>query len=274
VRPLARALRRRPIVLIALGAVAALFGFAVIGPALVPFDPTRVSRDVLQPPGGIHLLGTDHLGRDVLAQLASGARVTAAVGLATAVAATFIGLLVGAASAYYAGPLDALLMRTTEFFQIVPTFILAAVVVALVGAGLTTVILVLALLAWPQVARVTRAEVLRLKSAPFVDVGRCLGMLDHELVAREILPNAMAPVVALGTVIVAQAILLQAGLSFLGLSDPSLPSWGNMLNVGQVYLGQAWWLSAFPGVAIVITVIAFNVLGDAFQDLLTPVRTR
>lgn len=273
-RQLARELGRRRVVAVTMGVVAALVAFAAVGPNLVPFDPTRVSRDVLLPPGGAHLLGTDHLGRDVLAQLASGAGVTVAVGLATAMAATVLGLLVGAAAAYYAGPVDALLMRTTEFFQIVPTFILAAVVVAMVGAGLSTVILVLALLAWPQVARVTRAEVLRLKSAPFVDVGRCLGMLDHELVAREILPNAMAPVVALGTVIVAQAILLQAGLSFLGLSDPSLPSWGNMLNIGQIYLYQAWWLSVFPGVAIVITVVAFNVLGDAVQDLLTPARTR
>jgi peptide/nickel transport system permease protein len=161
-------------------------------------------------------------------------------------------------------------MRLAEFFQVMPTFILAVVVVALAGPGLLRVVLVIAALSWPQTARIARGEVLRLSRLEFVDGLRCLGMPAPRILLLEVLPNAMGPVIALGTLVIGSAILLEASLSFLGLSDPSLVSWGRLMSAGQRFLFSAWWLSVFPGAAIFITVLAFNLLGDALRDLLDP----
>lgn len=269
-----RRLAKRPTGMTAAVFTLVLVSVALLAPTLTPYDPNRISNDVLGAPLSLHLLGTDDLGRDVFANLVYGTRVALAVGIASALAATVFGVVIGALAAYYGRVADPILMRITEIFQVMPSFILAAVVVSLIGAGLGTVILVIAMLAWPQVARVTRGEVLRLKGGDFVSAGRCMGLRDSQLIWREIVPNTLAPVVSLGTLVVAQAILLQAGLSFLGLSDPTIPSWGKMLNDGQQYLSQAWWLSVFPGIAIFATVVAFNVLGDSVQDVLSPVESR
>ena len=161
-------------------------------------------------------------------------------------------------------------MRIAEVFQVVPSFILAAVIVALSGPGLTRVVSVIALLAWPQAARLMRGEVMRVKGLEFVDAVRCLGVREPVILATEVIPNALAPVLAAGTLIVAQAILLEAALSFLGLSSADLVSWGRMLNSGQRFLYNAWWLSVFPGAAIFLTVLAFNLLGDAVGAALNP----
>jgi peptide/nickel transport system permease protein len=163
-------------------------------------------------------------------------------------------------------------MRVAEFFQVMPTFILAVVIVALAGPGLSHVVAVIALLSWPQTARVARGEVLRVSRLDFVDGVRCLGVPEWKILLREVIPNSIGPVVALGTLIVGNAILVEASLSFLGLSRPDLVSWGRVLSTGQRFLFTAWWLSIFPGLAIFLTVLAFNLLGDALGDALNPRR--
>ena len=243
--------------------------------ALVPgVDPHEISDRAMIPPGVMHLLGTDELGRDVLIGLIYGVQVSLTVGFSAAVAAAIVGIVIGAAAGFYGGWLDLVVMRISEVFQVVPSFIMAAVIVAQSGPGLTRVVAVIALLAWPQVARLMRGEVMRVKQLEFVDAVRCLGTREWVILATEVIPNAMAPVLAGATLIVAQAILLEASLSFLGLSSADIVSWGRMLNSGQRFLFNAPWLSFFPGLAIFVTVLAFNLLGDAIGTALNPRTTR
>lgn len=244
---------------------------AGLSPAL---DPHVMSNDSMQPPSAQHLLGSDELGRSVLAGVVHGTRVSLTVGFFAAVVATFIGILVGSAAGFYGGWLDTAVMRIAEFFQVIPGFILAAVIVAMTGTGLAQIIAVVGLLAWPQVARVMRGEVMRVKQLEFVDAVRCLGVSERRVLIGEVIPNAVAPVLAVGTLIVGQAILLEASLSFLGLSSAELVSWGRMLNSGQRFLFNAWWLSFFPGTAIFVTVLAFNLFGDAVGSILNPRNAR
>lgn len=263
-----RRLARRPA-----GAGSALFilflaVIALIGPALLPPDPLALSANPMVPPSGAHLLGTDDLGRDVVAQLVLGVRVSLSVGLIAALAATIIGLLVGAVAGYAGGWLDMVIMRVAEFFQVMPSFILAVVIVALAGPGLTRVVAVIAILSWPQTARLARGEVLRVRSLDFVDAVRCLGVPEWRILFTEIIPNAVGPVIALSMLIVGYAILLESSLGFLGLSSPDIVSWGRLLSIGQRFLFNAWWLSVFPGFAIFATVLAFNLFGDALGDAL------
>jgi peptide/nickel transport system permease protein len=238
---------------------------------LVPTaDPNQITEEVLLSPSLAHPLGTDELGRDVLLGIAFGTRISLAVGLFAALAATIIGGLIGALAGFYGGAFDLFIMRIAEVFQVVPTFILAAVIVALYGAGLMQVIIVVALLAWPQTARLMRSEVMRIKGLDFVDALRCLGLKEPTILFNEIIPNALGPTIAVGTLIVGQAILLEAALSFFGLSSPDTMSWGRMLNSGQRFLNSAWWLSFFPGLAILLTVLAFNLLGDGIGAAIDP----
>ena len=233
-------------------------------------DPHDITSAVMQPPSAAHTLGTDELGRDVLFGILHGIRVSLTVGFAAAFGATAIGIVVGATAGFYGGVLDLLFMRVSEIFQVVPSFILAALIVALSGPGLPQVVAVISLLAWPQVARLMRGEVMRLKHLEFVDAVRCLGTREFTILASEIIPNALAPALAAGSLIVGQAILLEAALSFFGLSSAEIISWGRMLNSGQRFLFNAWWLSVFPGAAIFLTVLAFNLLGDALGSALNP----
>ena len=247
---------------------------ALFGPVIYSGDPLAISDSPMLHPGGSHLLGTDDLGRDVLAELVYGVRVSLFVGCVAAFAATVMGTLFGAIAGYAGGWVDTTIMRIAEFFQVMPTFILAVVIVALLGPGLLRVVAVIALLSWPQTARIARGEVLRVSQLDFVNGVRCLGVPEWRILFREIMPNAIGPVLALGTLIVGYAILLEASLSFLGLSSPDIVSWGRILSVGQRFLFSAWWLSVFPGLAIFATVLAFNLLGDALGDLLNPRRAR
>jgi peptide/nickel transport system permease protein len=237
-------------------------------------DPHLISSDSMIEPSAKYLLGTDELGRSVLAGVLHGTRVSLTVGFFAAVVATLLGVLIGSAAGFYGGWLDTLVMRVSEFFQVIPGFILAAVIVAMTGTGLGQIIAVVGLLAWPQVARVMRGEVMRVKQLEFVDAVRCLGVSERRVLIGEVIPNAVAPVVAVGTLIVGQAILLEASLSFLGLSSAELVSWGRMLNSGQRFLFNAWWLSLFPGAAIFVTVLAFNLFGDAVAAVLNPRNAR
>jgi peptide/nickel transport system permease protein len=253
--------------IVALALAGALVGFV---PGL---NPHTLGNDALQPPSAQYLMGTDDLGRSVLAGVLYGIRISLTVGFFAALVATVLGVLIGAVSGFYGGWLDTLIMRVAEFFQVVPSFILAAVIVAMSGPGLAQIVLIVGLLAWPQVARVMRGEVMRVKQLEFVDAVRCMGIPEHKVLFGEVIPNAVAPVLAVGTLIVGQAILLEAALSFLGLTSAELVSWGRMLNSGQRMLFNAWWLSFFPGVAIFLTVLAFNVFGDAVGAVFNP-RTR
>lgn len=237
---------------------------------LFPGDPKQISDSVMLPPSFAHLLGTDELGRDVLANIVYGIRVSLTVGLLAAMGASFLGSLLGALAGYYGGTLDLIVMRVSEIFQVVPTFILAAVIVALSGPGLPQIIAVIVLLSWPQTARLMRSEVMRIRRLEYVDAVRCLGVGEHKILLAEVVPNAIAPSLAVCTLIVGQAILLEASLSFFGLSSPDIVSWGQMLNSGQRFLFNAPWLSFFPGLAIFTTVLAFNLIGDAVGFALNP----
>jgi len=233
-------------------------------------DPNAITPEVMRAPSIEHPLGTDELGRDVLISIAHGIKVSLSVGFAAALGATAIGILVGSMAGFFGGAIDLIFMRVSEIFQVVPSFILAAVIVALSGPGLLQVLVVISLLAWPQVARLMRGAVMRVQQLEFVDAVGCLGVRETAILTGEVIPNALAPSVAAGTLVVAQAILLEAALSFFGLSSVDIVSWGRMLNSGQRFLFNAWWLSVFPGAAIFLTVLAFNLLGDALGSALNP----
>jgi peptide/nickel transport system permease protein len=251
--------------------VIAVVLLALFAPLVAGHDPYVGGADALLPPlSKNHPLGTDDLGRDIWAELAFGARVSLIVGVVTAASGLVIGVAVGALAGYAGGVLDAILMRVSEFFQTLPRFVLALIVIALFGPGITKVIVVISILSWPQTARVVRASFASLRGAVFVDAARIGGMRPLTVMAQEILPNALAPIIVMGSLDVATAILLEAGLGFFGLGDPNLISWGGMLNEAQQYLRSAWWMALFPGLAIALTVLGFNLLGDALNECLDP----
>jgi peptide/nickel transport system permease protein len=243
---------------------------ALLAPWIAPHDPQSLVGPSFAPPGSRFLLGTDNLGRDVLSDVVYGARVSLTIGVLAAASSTTLGVAAGAVSGFFGGAVDIILMRATEFFQVLPRFFLALIIIALTGPGLGKIILVIAILGWPSVARLVRGEFLRLRSYEFVEAARATGASAAMIIAREILPNAIAPAVVAGSLDVAQAILLEAGLSFFGLGDPNNVSWGMMINTAQKYLGEAWWLSAFPGFALLLTVLSVNLSGDGLNDLLNP----
>ena len=251
--------------------VALLVLTAILAPLLAPFDPHSTSRAAFAPPfASGHFLGTDNLGRDILSQVIWGSRVSLLVGLAAAATATLIGVAVGALAGYLGGWFDELLMRVTEFFQVIPRFVLALIVVAFFGSGLLNLILVIGLLSWPQTARLVRSQYLSHKTLPYVDAGRALGMRNARLMFMQILPNVMGPVLVVASLDVAQAILLEASLGFFGLGDPNLTSWGGMLNSAQTFIRRAWWMSVFPGIGITLAVLGFNLFGDGLTEAYDP----
>lgn len=256
---------------IALGWLLLVLLLALAAPLVTAYDPLSGGDNALQPPlSAGHWLGTDDLGRDIWTRVVYGTRVSLTVGIVSAFFAVLIGVVAGAIAGYYGGWADALLMRVAEFFQTLPRFVVALIVIAVFGASLVKMILVIALLSWPQMARVVRATVASLRQSQFVDAARVAGMGHGAVILREILPNVAAPIIVLGSLDIASAILIEASLSFFGLGEPNLVSWGGMLNDAQQYLRSAWWMSAFAGLAIALTVWAFNLLGDALNDALNP----
>jgi peptide/nickel transport system permease protein len=215
-------------------------------------------------------MGTDDLGRDIYSGVVYGARVSLTIGVLSGLVSTVIGILVGAISGFHSGMLDEILMRFTEIFQVFPAFILALVFVAIFGPSLTNVIIALGIVGWPSTARLVRAEFLKLKEADFAVAARALGASKIDLIFSEILPNALPVAIVNTSFQVADAILNEAGLSFLGLSDPSLMSWGRILGNSVPYLRIAWWMSVFPGLLILVTVASMNLIGDGFNDVLNP----
>ena len=243
---------------------------AVLSPWLAPFQPLSIGKDSFRPPDSIYLLGTDDLGRDLLSGVLWGARVSLLVGLLAAFTSTLIGVLVGSASGFYGGWADDLLMRITEFFLVIPRFFLALIIVALFGSSIWHIIFVIGILSWPVTARLVRAEFLSLKEKEFVEGVRAMGAPDRRIILHHMLPNAGPPIVISGSLQIARAILMEAGLSFLGLGDPNRMSWGVMLYNAQRFLRHAWWTATFPGLAIFFIVMGFNLVGDGLNDALNP----
>jgi peptide/nickel transport system permease protein len=256
--------------LLGFGLVVTLGAVALAAPVLAPRPPLATSPAAFRAPGAGALLGTDNLGRDVAAGLVYGARVSLGVGVCAAGLAALIGTVVGSLAGFRGGRVDAVLMRLSDMMQTIPQFFLALLIVALAGRGLWKIIGVLALLGWPLTARLVRAEFLALRQREFVEAARALGMRDTAIAVRVILPNALSPVIVAATLGVAEAILLESGLSFFGLGDPDLMSWGLMLQNAQGFLRRAWWMAVFPGLAIFVAVLAFNIFGDGLNDALNP----
>jgi peptide/nickel transport system permease protein len=261
--------RNRPAVA-GLAMVLAFGALGLLAPWLASFPPLATGPHSFRPPGATYLLGTDDLGRDILSGVLFGAQVSIAVGLLAALTSTLIGVIIGAAAGFYGRTLDDLLMRVTEFFLVIPRFFLVLVMVALFGNSLWHVILVIGILSWPVTARLVRVEFLALREKEFVESSRASGASDLRIILRHILPNAIAPIVVSGSLQIARAILMEAGLSFLGLGDPNQPSWGVMLFNAQRFLRQAWWTATFPGFAIFFIVMGFNLVGDGLNDALNP----
>lgn len=237
-----------------------------------PEDPwSMVTQPMLWPAEQAgYPLGSDALGRDVAAGIFHGARVSLAIGIAATVAGLLLGTVVGSIAGYYGGLADDLLMRFTEAFQTVPPFLLTIVIVTLLNPSLTTVILSIALVSWPPVARLVRVEFMTMREREFVQACRAIGMGDARIIIRQILPNTLSPVIVTSSIMVASAILTESSLAFLGLGDPNVMSWGTMIGAGREQLRTAWYLTAVPGLAILVTVLAINLIGEGLNDALNP----
>jgi len=254
--------------LILLGLVILL---AATAPLLFPSDPFRLAGTPMSPPlqNGF-LLGSDQLGRDLAAGIAHGARTSLMIGMVATLVAVCIGAVTGALAGYYGGWIDDLLMRTTEMFQTIPSFIFAILLVAILTASIQSIVIAIAIVSWPGVARLVRGEFLSLRNREFVLACHTVGMSNGRIILGEILPNCLSPIIVIGSLMVATAILIESGLAFLGLGDPNVMSWGLQIGSGRTLLRSAWWVCTFPGIAILLTVLAINLVGEGLNDALNP----
>ncbi len=259
----------------------AVIGFALLGvvvlvallaPLLYDQSPWRMVQRPFLPPMAVDgfWFGTDTLGRDIGAGLAYGAQVSLLIGLVSTVVALAIGVPLGAIAGYFGGWLDDALMRFTEFFQTIPSFALAIVIVAILEPSISSIVLAIALVSWPPVARLVRGEFLSLRSREYVQAAVLSGLSPPAIIFRQVLPNTISPIIVLASLMVASAILLESALSFLGLGDPNVMSWGYMIGAGRTVLRQAWWICVFPGVAILLTVLSLNLIGEGLNDAFNP----
>lgn len=273
-----RSLRRSPVGILGVALVFLLLLCATIGPALTPHDPNaRNLRARFQPPGyvdeqrGTFWLGTDQLGRDVLSRIIAGSRVSVLVGVASVLIAGAVGVVYGLLSGFLGGWVDTILMRVADALLAIPFIVLVVAVAGVLGAGLVTLILILGLTGWVTYSRVVRSEVLVLRAQEFVTAARVIGQSSRMIMFRHILPNVWGSVIVLATLQVGTSILAEASLSFLGLGvEPTTITWGIMLADGREYVGSAWWLTTFPGIAITLTVLGVSFLGDWLRDYLDP----
>ena len=271
-------LRRSPLVVGAIVILVIIVLVAMSAPVLAPYDPDKISlRDRLKPPGSadtegsVHYLGTDHLGRDMLSRLIYGSRISLLVGATTVLIGGTLGMLLGMLSGYYGGALDDVIMRLAEIQLAFPSILLYIAVLAVLGPGLEKVILILGITSWVTYSRVVRGEVLSIREKEYVESARSIGCSDRRIMGRHILPNIVAPLIVIASFAVANAIVVEASLSFLGLGVPSsVPTWGAMLAHSRDYLRDAWWPVTFPGLAIMIVVLSINFVGDWLRDFLDP----
>ena len=250
--------------------ILAIFGVAaLLGPLIAPYDPTAMDYDFLAPPSWQHPLGTDDLGRDLLSRIIVGAQISLFVGVSTVTLALVVGVALGVLAGYMGGWVDHIIMRYIDLQWAFPNFIIAVYLVAVFGTGLANVIVAISLAFVDDFARIARGMVLSVKQEQYVDAARTVGTSDFRIMWRHILPNAMAPIIVQATVSVSYAILGEAGLSFLGLGvQSSTPTWGLILADARSFITRAWWLGIFPGVAIMLTVLSINFIGDALRDFL------
>ena len=252
--------------------VALLFVAAVFAPLVSPYNPDDIDRrHVLDAPNLSHPLGTDDLGRDVLSRMIWGSRISLAVGFVAVGIATLIGMFLGALSGYYGGWADRIIMRFIDIMLAIPTFFLILAVIAFVGSSIWNIMIVIGLTSWMGVARLVRAEFLSLKEREFVLAARATGASDLRIIFRHVMINSMAPVLVSAVLGIAGAVLTESALSFLGIGvQPPTPSWGNILTLGKDNIQIAWWLSVFPGLAILVTVLGYNLLGEGIRDSIDP----
>jgi peptide/nickel transport system permease protein len=266
---ISRFMRHKPAVIGLLLLVLVILAAALAG-VLSPADPFALVGKPFQPPFGEHLLGTDMLGRDLAAGVLYGARTTLLVGLVATAIATLVGVAIGGLAGYFGGKLDSLLMRFTELFQTIPFFLFAILLVAVLGASIRSVIFAIALVSWPPMARLVRGEFMAMRDREFVQACVAMGMGHLRIIFVHILPNTLSSIIVTGSLMVATAILIESGLSFLGLSDANTMSWGFIIGSGRTVLRTAWWICAVPGAAILLTVMAINLVGDGLNDALNP----
>ena len=243
----------------------------LIGPLIYNTDPFEMVWAPFTPPGQDgFILGTDYLGRDLLAGILNGGRVSLTIGLVAAAMSVFIGITVGALAGYYRGFAEEILMRITEFFQVLPTLLFSMVIVALFGATLVVVTIAIGIVSWTAVARITRSEFLRIRELEYVTASRSAGASHFILITKVILPNALPPIIVQAALMVGSAILFEAGLAFLGLSDPNVVSWGQIIGSNRQYILDASYTVTIPGLAIFITVLSISLIGDGLNDALNP----
>jgi peptide/nickel transport system permease protein len=243
---------------------------AAAAPLLAPTSPFAIVSKPFSPPFGEFLLGTDSLGRSLLAGLIYGARTSLLIAIIATLAAVAFGTLIGSVAGFYGGIIDDVLMRLSEFFQTIPSFIFAIVLVAILSPSADSLVIAIATVSWPPIARVVRGEVMSIKSREFVQAAIVIGQRDVAILLGQVLPNALSPLIVTGSLLVANAILIESALSFLGLGAPNLMSWGFQIGAGRAFLRDAWWLVTVPGVAILLTVLAINLVGEGLNDALNP----
>jgi peptide/nickel transport system permease protein len=258
--------------LIGIAILLVIVAVAVLAPLIYPTSPWRMVNRPFIAPFALERapLGTDALGRDILAGLVHGSRVSLLIGLVSTLAALLVGVPVGAAAGYFGGWVDNALMRLTEFFQTIPSFALAIVVVSLLQPSVASIVLAIAIVSWPPVARMVRGEVLSLRSREYVQAAIVTGQPAAKVILTEVLPNVASPIIVLASLMTATAILLESSLSFLGLGDPNVMSWGYMVGAGRTRVLEQWWISFIPGAAIFVTVLALNLVGEGLNDALNP----
>jgi peptide/nickel transport system permease protein len=241
---------------------------AALAPFVSPYSPWDMVQRPFLPPMNMtgFPLGTDTMGRDIWSDLAYGARVSLLIGVVSTVFGLLVGTGIGAFAGFYGGWVDSALMRFTELFQAIPSFAMAIVLVAIFQPSVVSIVISIAVVSWPPIARLVRGEFLTLRNRDFVAAAKLGGESDLRIMCTQILPNAAAPIIVMGALMVATAILLESSLSFMGLGDPNVMSWGYMIGAGRTSLREAWWISLFPGVAILLTVLALNFIGDGLSD--------
>jgi len=270
--PSVRRLLRNPLAVAGAVIVGVMAGLALLAPIIAPYDPYATNVDaILQPPSADHWMGTDRLGRDVLTRVLYGARVSLSVGFVAVGIATVIGILFGSIAGFYGRWVDSVVMRLVDVMLAIPTFFLVLAVIAFLEPNIVNVMAVIGLTSWMGVTRLVRGELLSLREREYVLAARALGASDTRLIGVHLLPNGFAPVLVAAVLGVAEAILVESALSFLGLGvQPPFASWGNILTEGKDYIEFAWWLSVYPGLAIWVTVLGFNLFGEGLRDAIDP----
>lgn len=271
-RGLWRSALANPLALTGFLIIASVLVLAILAPLIAPYDPDAIDvKHILLGPSSLHLMGTDGLGRDVFSRMLFGARISLLVGIVAVGIATVIGIVLGAIAGYYRGWVDTVIMRLVDVMLSIPTFFLILAVIAFLTPSIWNIMIVIGLTSWMGVTRLVRAEFLSLQGREFVLAAQTLGARDRRLIFRHLLPNSLTPIIVSSVLGVASAVLLESALSFLGLGvQAPQASWGNILTDGKVYIQFAWWLSLFPGLAILITVLGYNLLGEGLRDALDP----